>query len=257
MINNYNILQQIGKGGCSTVYLSEKNNIKFVCKKYNKINNSVYNEIDVLKKLNSEYVDNYVFEKTMYLIMVYHPEYIPLNKIEDKITDYSILSFILKQLCDGIKNIHDNGIIHLDIKPGNLLINSNNEIKYIDFSTSLKKENFKPNESDNIGTINYMDPFPDNSTWELFLKSDLYSIGCVMCFIAIEKTPFEIFMRRLKNYISDTKLVNELNNSKDKGRYWPMFKVYKSYCKYENFAESINLNMLLDNDPKKRDYPLL
>ena len=88
---------------------------------------------------------------------------------------------IIKQLCLGIKEIHNKNIIHRDIKPENIFINEKMEIKIGDFDISKQ---FNPNKEymetlNRAGSIFYMAP-------EIIAKgiynekSDMYSLGCII-----------------------------------------------------------------------------
>ena len=67
---------------------------------------------------------------------------------------------LLRQILEGIKNIHDAGIIHRDLKPQNILINLNTMKPYIiDFGLSLLMDETVTNKSyKRCGTMGYMAP---------------------------------------------------------------------------------------------------
>ena len=58
-----------------------------------------------------------------------------------KLIEEKLIYNIIKQICLGIKEIHNKKIIHRDLKPENIFMNKNNEIKIGDFGIS-KELNF-------------------------------------------------------------------------------------------------------------------
>ena len=54
--------------------------------------------------------------------------------------DESMTRYILDQVLEGIKYLHQNGIVHRDIKPENIMIGDNGELKLIDFGLSKRKK---------------------------------------------------------------------------------------------------------------------
>jgi serine/threonine protein kinase len=71
-----------------------------------------------------------------------------------------VIITLLRQILEGIKNIHDVGIIHRDLKPQNILINLNTMKPYIiDFGLSLLMDENVTNKSyKRCGTMGYMAP---------------------------------------------------------------------------------------------------
>ena len=58
----------------------------------------------------------------------------------------TLLAFITKQILDGLYYLHQSEIIHMDIKPQNILIDEKLNIKISDFSISFSYKNFSKNE---------------------------------------------------------------------------------------------------------------
>ncbi|XP_045467994.1 serine/threonine-protein kinase mos [Harmonia axyridis] len=95
---------------------------------------------------------------------------------------------IIKQICLGLQYCHLNGILHLDVKPKNILVLPNQQCKLCDFGNSCRiedKENYVYQ-----GTIPYAAPELLRGM-EPTEKSDVYSLGITIWQIEYRKSPYE------------------------------------------------------------------
>jgi len=84
---------------------------------------------------------------------------------------------ICLQIVNGIKYIHENEVLHRDLKPGNIFISCNNDIKIGDFGLAVNVYNL--NYSEEVGTIGYM--APEILKGEIYsYEADLYSLGVII-----------------------------------------------------------------------------
>ena len=95
--------------------------------------------------------------------------------IENKTSIIDILKFFIT-ICETIGHIHQHNIIHGDIKPENILITNDGEIKIIDFGISSNKKN---RVSISGATIDYAPPEQIKGE-KLAIYSDVYSIGSTL-----------------------------------------------------------------------------
>jgi len=99
-----------------------------------------------------------------------------------------------KQVANGLRHAHDRGVIHRDLKPGNLLMQmdeagNHGDVKITDFGIA-KSFGMSQNTGDNlIGTLDFMSPEQARGEPVTF-KSDLYSLGVVMYTLIAGKPPF-------------------------------------------------------------------
>ncbi len=83
------------------------------------------------------------------------------------------------QLCEALKSSHNKGIIHRDIKPDNVMINSKGEVKVTDFGiVHIEEGTFTPTEA-MLGTPRYMAPEQVTGS-KIDARSDIYSVGVVL-----------------------------------------------------------------------------
>ena len=184
--NKTNIIKKIGEGGCGNVYLIEKDNQYYALKKYlfkltkEEIEN--YNEIiNTISKINNKYIikyyDTYEDNNSFNVVM----EYVSNCNLKKFIKNYknqliseNIIKKIIIQICEGLKALHKNGIIHRDLTPENILIDDDNNIKICDFGFSKKTEYSKTI----IGKHRYLAPEMEKNE-KYNNKIDIYSLGCI------------------------------------------------------------------------------
>ena len=77
-------------------------------------------------------------------------------KNRDEPINESIIKSIILQICKGLKDIHDNKIIHRDLTPDNIFIDKNNKIKIGDFGVSKIMITFNNYAKTQIGKLNYL-----------------------------------------------------------------------------------------------------
>ena len=225
VVNNYIILHSLGKGSYGEVRLSRKKDsnelyaVKIVNKRKNASNALTYNddiktEVAIMKKLKHENCVS-LYEvmddpkvKKLYLVMEYMQGGDLMQIMGGKAMKEQDIWDITVQLIRGIRYLHQNNIIHGDLKPQNLLVSSNGTIKIGDFGLSkMIEENQMQKEC--VGTPAFVSP--EVCSGELSFdgkKADMYSMGATMYYITFCKTPFEarsltlLYAKILNNDIS-------------------------------------------------------
>ncbi len=95
---------------------------------------------------------------------------------------------VVHKSCVGLAYIHYHGVIHRDIKPGNIMYHPANGIaKLTDFSISQTID--EPSIKD-TGTIAYMAPEHFDPNREISLLTDIFAMGCTMYRMLAKKYPF-------------------------------------------------------------------
>lgn len=107
---------------------------------------------------------------------------------------------IMLSLCDGLKVLHSNGIIHKDIKPSNIIMNPEGCVKIIDYDISRTKKPDKNKDTSIFGTKGYASPehFGFAQTDE---KADIYSCGVLFNYLLTGKEPDEYLYDGSMKYI--------------------------------------------------------
>ena len=194
----YELVKKLGEGGFGRVIqVKSKSNNKFYAIKEIRIKadmrdklENLKKEADILSKFNCnnivKYYDSYLDKDKFYILMEYCDgqnlkEFININIKNNELIEENILYNIIKQICIGIKEIHNKNIIHRDIKPENIFINKNMELKIGDFGISKLFDSNKEytNTIYKVGSVEYM--APEILTKRIYnKKSDMYSFGCII-----------------------------------------------------------------------------
>jgi eukaryotic-like serine/threonine-protein kinase len=90
------------------------------------------------------------------------------------------------QAAQGLGHAHEQGVVHRDVKPSNLLVARDRQLKVLDFGLGVLMEHdeddaevFRTNDGIAVGTIDFMSP-EQTCGHEIDGRSDLYSLGCAM-----------------------------------------------------------------------------
>lgn len=112
-----------------------------------------------------------------------------LHKRRKTVTEYECRYYI-HQIVSGVKYLHDNHIIHRDLKLGNLFLNDELHVKIGDFGLATRIEYEGERKKTLCGTPNYIAPEILNKKGHSY-EVDIWSIGCVMYTLLVGQPPFE------------------------------------------------------------------
>lgn len=100
-----------------------------------------------------------------------------------------LVRYIMVHVCRGLAFAHERGLVHRDIKPGNLMLTRDRAVKIMDFGLAKFVESVHGNHTRAIGTPYYMSPEQIVGK-ELDGRSDIYSLGVSMFECATGQVPF-------------------------------------------------------------------
>jgi eukaryotic-like serine/threonine-protein kinase len=210
----YMIMSFIAQGGMADVYRAERlSDHKIIAVKIpfqhlsDKLSSSQrFKRSENIRKLidHPNIVQVYVHDGQKsfpYLLMEYvnGPALDKIIKFKKQLP-LSQITRIAIQVCDALEYIHQHKVIHHDIKPGNIMLTKEDDVKILDFGLAYA-EDFKDDVwADQIsvgGTPVYMAPEQLQGINDT--RSDLYSLGVVMYEMATGKVPFRGDVKELKN----------------------------------------------------------
>lgn len=86
---------------------------------------------------------------------------------------------IIIQICDGLEILHENEIIHRDIKPDNIFVLQDGSVKIVDFDAARIYRKFEKKDTVLLGTIGYAPPEQYGEA-QTNARSDIYALGVLM-----------------------------------------------------------------------------
>jgi len=185
LFSRYKIVDLIGSGGSSNVYLAENMRIgnlvaiKVVSNKDSHVN--LIEEKDLLKELRHSaipiIVDIEEDEDRLYLVEEY-VEGMPLGSLKLQLSEEEMKDIML-QLCDVLLYLHtsfNEPIIYRDLKPDNIIRMNNGRIKLVDFGIAVKHSEMSAKPTVHYGTRGYAAP-EQLSYSKSNEKTDIYALG--------------------------------------------------------------------------------
>ncbi len=219
MIGKYRIMGLVAKGGMGAVYKAVHPTLKrlVILKKLTIRNNPTIRErfkreAQILLDMQSPYIVHlfdYFVEGTSHYIVEEFVDGLSLAQLIEKQvslgTELSLLVFL--DACYALKFAHSRGIVHRDIKPGNILISRRAEVKLADFgiASSDEIEEIAVTKSDRIvskvaddvtqsgvtlGTPAYMSPEQITDSRSVDNRADIYSMGVMLYEMLTGTKPF-------------------------------------------------------------------
>lgn len=192
----YEILTEIGRGGMSVVYLAMDTHlnkqwaVKEIKKKGNGKNeevvvNSLLAEANLMKHLDHpslprivDIIDNGV---TIFVVM----DYIEGESLDKILAEYGsqpeeLVIDWAKQLCDALSYLHSQKppIIYRDMKPANVMLKPEGNIKIIDFGIAREYKELSLADTTVLGTKGYAPP--EQYSGQTDARSDIYALGMTM-----------------------------------------------------------------------------
>jgi len=98
---------------------------------------------------------------------------------------------VIYQCAKGLDYVHRQSVIHRDLKPGNIMLSNEGEVKIMDFSIAHIDTGWENLDNEIMGSPMYMPPEQLSEEKRLVAQSDIYSLGAVMYALLAKKTPYK------------------------------------------------------------------
>ena len=208
-LGRYKLLRHIGSGGMSSVYLAE---------------HTLMHRLRAVKVLpkgrvnDSSYLARFIREAQA-TAALNHPNIVRAYDVDnDGDTYYLVMEFIegrdlqnvvkqdgpmplemacnyVAQAAEGLSYAHSNNLIHRDVKPANLLVDSKGVVKILDLGLALFSDDEKASltvaHNENVlGTADYLSPEQAVNSHKIDMRADIYSLGCTLYYFLTGHPPF-------------------------------------------------------------------
>jgi serine/threonine protein kinase len=208
-IGKYQILERLGCGGMGAVYLADHSLMR---------RRVAVKVLPVHLAKESWFLDRF-YREAQAVAAVDHPnivhahdvdcdgefhflvmEYVDGSSLQQIVHDHGPLSFsraahYLRQAALGLEHARGVGIVHRDIKPGNLLLDRQGVVKILDmglacFQEGPRKNQVKPSERVMVGTDDYLAPEQIVDSDSVDIRADIYGLGATLRYLLTGKPPF-------------------------------------------------------------------
>lgn len=214
----YDLLNEFpAVGGEADIYLAAKDGEKRILKLYRFGMNPKEEVLKRTKELSRQFPGNIVSiyeygydekSKRWYEVQEY-ARYGTLKEISERKLGKGILSTVVKEISDGLKVLHDNDILHLDLKPSNILVRSLNPLDLIftDFGIASVLDPELSRKMTGIkGTPLYWSP--EAFTGVVGKEADYWSLGMIALELLLGSHPFSGLDTKVIMYTLSTKGVS-------------------------------------------------
>ena len=209
-LGKYRLLSHLGSGGMSAVYLAEhtlmRRRVAIKVLPQARIEDSSYlqrfhREAQAVAALDHRNIvrayDVDQEGKVHFLVM----EYVAGVSLHDLVTTKGRIDYVpameyIRQAGEGLQHAHRMGMVHRDIKPGNLLLDETGTIKLLDLGLARffdeKEEASLTIKHDEkvLGTADYLSPEQAIDSHKVDIRSDIYSLGCTLYYLLAGHPPF-------------------------------------------------------------------
>ena len=217
-LKQYTVIKELGRGGMGVVYLAKNNDM---------------DRLEVLKVMQPPPADragrvatdqarfvreiqsaakllhpNVVTAYTVHRpgnLLVFAMEYAPGRDLAQVVKDskrplpvMTACSYVLAA-ANGLQHAHERGMVHRDIKPGNLILTKSGTkatVKVLDFGLAKVAAEVQPGhdltgDGKMMGTPAYMAPEQAMDAASADIRADVYSLGCTLYYLLTGRPPFE------------------------------------------------------------------
>jgi serine/threonine protein kinase len=218
VVGPYRVLAPLGRGGMGTVYLARDTRLTEgrdehvlvalkvlpprIAREEPRMLARFQREIEIGQRFSHPNVartlDGGEVDGVNYLVM----EYIPGQTLRDIVTATSRLTVggaarVFADVAAGLSHIHECGLIHRDLKPGNVMVTTGGRAKLLDLGLALVLGEPRPDDHAILGgkgyilgTMDFISPEQASDATAVGFRSDLYSLGCTLYFAMTGSPPF-------------------------------------------------------------------
>lgn len=209
-LGKYRLLSHVGSGGMSAVYLAEhvlmRRRVAIKVLPTARVEDSSYLQrfhreaqaVAALDHRNIVRAYDVDQEGSVHFLVM---EFVSGKSLHDLVISEGRLDYIpaveyMRQAAEGLQHAHRMGMVHRDIKPGNLLLDDKGTVKLLDLGLARffedKEEHSLTIQHDEkvLGTADFLSPEQAIDSHNVDIRSDIYSLGCTLYFLLAGRPPF-------------------------------------------------------------------
>jgi serine/threonine-protein kinase len=208
-LGKYKLLGHLGTGGMSRVYLGEhvlmQRRVAIKVLPKDRVEDSSYlarfhreaqaaASLDHRNIVRAYDIDN--VGDLHYIVM----EYVEGRDLQQMVKDGGPMDYVaaadyIRQAAEGLAHAHQSGLIHRDVKPGNLLVDQKNVVKILDLGLARFIDEQKASltvafDENVLGTADYLAPEQALDSHRVDARADIYGLGCSLYFLLTGHPPF-------------------------------------------------------------------
>jgi hypothetical protein len=213
-LGRYRLLRRLGEGGMGAVYEAEQESPRRVVAlkviKYGfptaELQRRFERESRALGRLHHPGIAQIYEAGTAdtglgplpYFVMEFVRGQLLLDYVEGCHLDVRSKLELMLKICEAVHHAHQQGVIHRDLKPGNILVDPTGQPKILDFGLSRMTESdvYKTRQTDLgqlVGTLAYMSPEQVLADpMELDTRSDVYALGVILYELLAQRLPYTV-----------------------------------------------------------------
>ncbi len=229
VLGGYKVIEMIGHGGMARVFRGEHVDtgevvaIKTLPEEF--YDDDTYQlrfqrEIETIQRLNHPNILSLISfgeqNRTSYIVMPHLSHGTMSDRLSDGKLPLDVCTQMLEQLGSALDHAHGHNVVHRDVKPANIMFDSDNTLKLVDFGVAKLIEDTPVDLTGSaiVGTWQYMSPEQCTGSKNLTKTADIYALGVVLHEMLTGQPPFhnasasQIIHRHMSASIS---LADDLN----------------------------------------------